>query len=97
MAKKLSVDLELSTKGYVASIKEAKGATADYTTAVNISNEQIKTLNREVKAAQKEAIGLAQAYNRLTAAQKDSAGGQAMKRQLEEAKKYGIEKKNIIF
>lgn len=91
MAKKLSVDLELSTKGYVASIKEAKGATADYTTAVNISNEQIKSLNREVKAAQKEAIGLAQAYNRLTAAQKDSAGGQAMKRQLEEAKKYAAE------
>lgn len=91
MARKLSVDLELSTQGYVASIREAKNATADYTTAVGVSNNTIKSLNREVKKAQQEATGLAQAFHALSEEQRNSAGGQAMARQLEDAKKYAAQ------
>ena len=91
MAKRLSVDLELNTSGYKASLREATSATADYTTAVNVSNNTIKTLNAEVKKAQKEALGLAQAYNSLSDAQKNSAAGEAMQRQLQDAKKYAAE------
>ena len=91
MAKRLSVDLELNTSGYKASLREATSATADYTTAVNVSNNTIKTLNAEVKRAQKEALGLAQAYNSLSDAQKNSAAGEAMQRQLQDAKKYAAE------
>lgn len=82
MSKQLSVDLILNSAGFKTGIEQAKRGTEAYTNATKLSSNNIKDLNRTLKTTQKDATGLAIAFYSLSKAEKESANGKALQRQL---------------
>lgn len=93
---KYTVDIGINTKGYTDGVNQAKEANAEFVSSVNVSDKEIKKLMQEYRKAQKDATGLALAFNRLSDAQKKSAEGQALARNLAEAKKQAAELLDVV-
>lgn len=96
MAKQLSIDLELNSKGYRQGINDAKNATADYTNAVKLSDSNIKELNRKMKQTEREAVALGLKFDALSDAMKRSAEGQALQRDMEATIQKAAQLKNTV-
>ena len=83
--KKLSAELTLNASGYKQGIDEAKRGTEAYMLSAKKSDKEIKELNKTFRKAQQEARALSIAYNQLSAAQKASAEGKALQKQMNDA------------
>lgn len=83
--KKLSAELTLNASGYKQGIDEAKRGTEAYMLSAKKSDKEIKELNKTFRKAQQEAKALSIAYNQLSAAQKASAEGRALQKQMNDA------------
>lgn len=83
--KKLSAELTLNASGYKQGIDEAKRGTEAYMLSAKKSDKEIKELNKTFRKAQQEARALSIAYNQLSAAQKASAEGRALQKQMNDA------------
>ena len=88
---KYSVDLSINTKGYTDGIEQAKAANAQFDSTVVNTDKDLTSMKKELGQARRAVQNLALAYNKLSAAEKDSAQGKALQRQLQDAKKYAAE------
>ena len=91
MASKYSVELSLDTKGYSDGIQNAENANADFVSSLGNVGKSLPNLRKELGAARRETMGLALAYNKLSAEQKKSGYGQQMAKALEESKRKTAE------
>lgn len=91
MANKYSFEMSLDTKGYTDGAKAAEDANADFVSSLGKVNKDLPNLRKELGASKREAQSLALAYQKLSNAEKNSAFGKTLKKQLDECKKKTAE------
>ena len=91
MANKVNVSLDMNVQGYVQGIDKATESTQKYETETRKISDATGNFRKDLAAAKKEVMNLAQAYNKLDKEAKNSAFGKEMARQLEEAKQKAAE------
>ena len=90
-----SVDLSINTKGYTDGIEEAKQSNAQFDSSVVKTDRSLASLKKEVGQARRAVENLAFAYAKMSKAEQQSGTGKALKRQLDEAKKYAADLKDL--
>ena len=83
MANKLSIDVQMNSEGYVRGAQQATQATNDLDKSTKDYLSQFDSLKKEMNAAKKEAMNLAQAYAQLSKTEKSSDFGKEIKAQLD--------------
>ena len=83
MANKLSIDVQMNSEGYVRGAQQATQATNDLDKSTKDYLSQFGSLKKEMNAAKKEAMNLAQAYAQLSKTEKSSDFGKEIKAQLD--------------
>ncbi|MEE3443233.1 MAG: hypothetical protein VZQ49_00100 [Methanobrevibacter sp.] len=91
MANKVNVTIDANVEGYVQGIDQATQSAEKYETETRKISDATGNFRKDLAAAKKEVMNLAQAYNKLDAEAKKSAFGKEMARQLEEAKTKAAE------
>lgn len=86
MASKVNVELSAQVEGFVQGMNTASQSAQKYETDTRKIKDSTVNFNQELRKAKKEVMNLAGSYAKLDAAAKQSAFGQEMKRQLDEAK-----------
>ena len=91
MANRVSVEVSANVQGFQQGMQAASQSAQQYETDMRRVSDSTENFNQEFRKAKREALNLAAGYAKLDAAAKQSAFGQEMKRQLEEAKKAAAE------
>lgn len=91
MASKVNVELSAQVEGFVQGMNTASQSAQKYETDTRRIKDSTVNFNQELRKAKKEVMNLAGSYAKLDAAAKQSAFGQEMKRQLDEAKQAAAE------
>lgn len=91
MANRVSVEVSANVQGFQQGMEAASQSAQQYETDMRKISDSTENFNQEFRKAKREALNLAAGYAKLDAAAKQSAFGQEMKRQLEEAKKAAAE------
>ena len=91
MANRVSVEVSANVQGFQQGMQAASQSAQQYETDMRKVSDSTANFNQEFRKAKREALNLAAGYAKLDAAAKQSAFGQEMKRQLEEAKKAAAE------
>lgn len=91
MANRVSVEIGANVTGFQQGMEAASQSAQQYETDMRRVSDSTENFNQEFRKAKREALNLAAGYAKLDAAAKQSAFGQEMKRQLEEAKKAAAE------
>ena len=86
MANRVSVEIGANVTGFQQGMEAASQSAQQYETDMRKVSDSTVNFNQEFRKAKREALNLAAGYEKLDAAAKQSAFGQEMKRQLEEAK-----------
>lgn len=86
MASKVNVELSAQVEGFVQGMNTASQSAQKYETDTRKIKDSTVNFNKEFRKAKREALNLAAGYSKLDTAAKQSAFGQEMKRQLDEAK-----------
>lgn len=86
MANRVSVEVSANVQGFQQGMEAASQSAQQYETDMRKVSDSTVNFNQEFRKAKREALNLAAGYAKLDAAAKQSAFGQEMKRQLEEAK-----------
>lgn len=91
MSNRVNVEISANVEGYVQGIDKATQSAEKYTTETRKISDATGNFRKDLAAAKKEVMNLAQAYNKLDTEAKRSAFGKEMARQLEEAKAKAAE------
>lgn len=91
MANRVSVEVSANVQGFQQGMEAASQSAQQYETDMRRVSDSTENFNQEFRKAKREALNLAAGYAKLDAAAKQSAFGQEMKRQLEEAKQAAAE------
>ena len=86
MANRVSVEVSANVQGFQQGMQAASQSAQQYETDMRRVSDSTVNFNQEFRKAKREALNLAAGYAKLDTAAKQSAFGQEMKRQLEEAK-----------
>ena len=86
MANRVSVEVSANVQGFQQGMEAASQSAQQYETDMRKVSDSTVNFNQEFRKAKREALNLTAGYAKLDAAAKQSAFGQEMKRQLEEAK-----------
>ena len=86
MANRVSVEVSANVQGFQQGMEAASQSAQQYETDMRKVSDSTVNFNQEFRKAKREALNLAAGYAKLDTAAKQSAFGQEMKRQLEEAK-----------
>lgn len=91
MANRVSVEIDAQVQGFVQGMNEASNSCQKYETDTRKIQDSTVNLNKELRAAKREAQNLAAGYAQLSNEAKASTFGREMARQLEEAKRKAAE------
>ena len=86
MANRVQVEVSANVQGFQQGMQAASQSAQQYETDMRKVSDSTVNFNQELRKAKKEVQNLAAGYAKLDAAAKQSAFGQEMKRQLDEAK-----------
>jgi len=86
MANRVQVEVSANVQGFQQGMQAASQSAQQYETDMRKVSDSTVNFNQELRKAKREVQNLAAGYAKLDAAAKQSAFGQEMKRQLDEAK-----------